>query len=143
MKNTTAYRVGVAYIPSKWLICHVRHGINVHPIIVSSIRMCIDFITGARSFSKNTMMFSLLYYYVLNKVYISLLSINVAFKCYVKLSYHTQIKCCNCFIILHFTNFNLCPDINPCKIYYNNMSLYNFRYFCLKIWMCAIWCCVF
>ena len=82
--------------------------------------------TGARSFSKDTMMFSLLYYYVLNKVYISLLSINVAFKCYVKLSYHTQIQFCNCFIIFHFTNFSLCPDINHYKIYCNNMSLYNF-----------------
>jgi hypothetical protein len=102
------------------------YGINVHPVIVSSIRMCIDFMTGARSFSKDTMMFSLMYYYVLSKVYISLLSVNVAFKCYVKLSYHTQIKFCNCFIIFHFTNFSLCPDINPYKKYCNNMSLYNF-----------------
>ena len=114
------------------MICHGRYGINVHPVIVSSIIMCIHFITGARSFSKNTMIYSLLYYYFLNKVYISLLSINVAFKYYVKLSYHTQIKCCNCFIIFHFTNFSLCPDINPYKIYCNNMSLYNFRYFCLN-----------
>ena len=47
----------------------------------------------------------------MNKAYISFLSVNVAFKCYVKLSYHTQIKCCNCLIIFHFTNCGLCPDI--------------------------------
>ena len=37
----------------------------------------------------------------MNKAYISFLSINVAFKCYVKLSYHTQIKFCN--FLLYFT----------------------------------------